>query len=135
MTVIEYINNNKDKIPSFFQTRAFLEVYINLFIENNLYEYCENLILASETLFNANPESYKFIARALFSNGYFDLAIDFCKKSLDLFYSDPEALLIIAQCYYLINNKNEALEYIKRLREAVKDYYPAILFEEVLMKN
>lgn len=135
LVVIDYINNKREKIPSFFQTRAFLEVYISLFIENHLEDYCESLISACDTLFNGNPEAYKFIARALFANGYFDLAITFCKKSLDLFYSDPEALLIVAQCYYLINNKTDALNYIKKLRRLIKDYYPAILFEEILIKD
>ena len=34
-----------------------------------------------DTLYQYNPESYKFIARVLFANGYFDVAITFCKKS------------------------------------------------------
>lgn len=135
LNVIDFINIKSRNIPSFFQTRAFLEVYINLFIENNLISYCENLISCSDTLFKANPESYKFIARALFANGYFDLAITFCKKSLDIFYSDPEALLIISQCYYLINKKEVAKLYLDKLRKIEKNYYPAVLFDEILSKE
>ena len=135
LNVINFINIKSDNIPSFFQTRAFLEVYINLFIENNLISYCENLISCCETLFKANPESYKFIARALFANGYFDLAITFCKKSLDIFYADPEALLIASQCYYLINKKEIAKLYLDKLKNIEATYYPAILFDEILSKE
>ncbi len=135
LIVVDYINFKANKIPSFFQTRAFLEVYISLFLDNDLVSWCENLISHSEMFFKGNPESYKFIARALYSNGYFDLAITFCKKSLDLFYSDPEALLIVAQCYYLLNKKEVARLYIDKLNHIVKDYYPAILFDQVLSQE
>ncbi len=135
LIVIDFITFRANKIPSFFQTRAFLEIFISLFLENNLVQWCENLISCSEILFKGNPESYKFIARALYSNGYFDLAIKFCKKSLDLFYADPEALLIVAQCYYLLNKKDIAKLFIDKLKHIVKDYYPAILFDQILSKE
>lgn len=121
--------------PTFFQTRAQLELYINLFIENNLIEYVQNLISMCDFLYQYNPETYKFIARALYSNGYFDLAITFCKKTLKLFYSDPEAFLILSQCYYLLGNLGEALDCINRVNNIVSDYYPAKLFEHILRQE
>ena len=123
------------KKPSFFQTRAFLEIYLNLFLENNLLEWAQNLISSCDILYCSNPETYKFIARSLYSNGYFDLAITFCKKTLRQFYSDPEAFLILSQCHYLLKDLGEALDCINRVLNMVDDYYPALLFREILREE
>ena len=120
------------KKASFFQTRAFLEVYINLLLENELIEWAQNLIASSDLLHQSNPESYKFIARALFANGYFELAIVFCKRSLKLFYCDPEAFLILSQCHYLLGDLGEALDCINRVNDIIDDYFPAIIFDKIL---
>ena len=81
LCMLQLIHLKPNKLPTFFQTRAQLEIYLNLFIQNNLIEWAENIIACADFLFRSNPETYKFIARALYSNGYFDLAIIFCKKS------------------------------------------------------
>lgn len=136
LAVLDMINLRQPiKDLSFFQTRAQLEIYINLFIENGLIEWAQNIVSMCDVLYQANPESYKFIARALYSNGYFDLAITFCKKTLKLFYSDPEAFLILSQCYYLIGDLGEALDCINRVNAMVDDYYPAIVFKEILKEE
>lgn len=136
LTVLNLINLRIPKIePSFFQTRAQLEIYINLFIENGLIEWAQNMVSMCDILYQANPESYKFIARALYSNGYFDLAITFCKKTLKLFYCDPEAFLILSQCYYLIGDLGEALDCVNRVNAMVEDYFPALLFKQVLKEE
>lgn len=133
LAVLDLINlKTPKKGLSFFQTRAQLEIYINLFLENNLIEWAQNLISMCDTLYKANPESYKFIARALYSNGYFDLAITFCKKTLKIFYCDPEAFLILSQCYYLIGDLGEALDCINRVCAIADDYFPAIIFKQIL---
>ena len=136
LAVLDLINlRQPTRDLSFFQIRAQLEIYINLFIENNLIEWAQNMVSMSDVLYQANPESYKFIARALYSNAYFDLAITFCKKTLKLFYSDPEAFLILSQCYYLIGELGEALDCINRVNAIVDDYFPAILFRQVLKEE
>lgn len=136
LRVLELIHLKAPKIrPSFFQTRAFLEIYLNLFLQNEKFEWAQNLISSCDYLYQSNPESYKFIARALYSNGYFDLAIQFCKKTLKLFYSDPEAFLILSQCYYLIDDLGEALDCINRVLDIVDDYYPAIVFHKILKEK
>ena len=132
LCVLDLIQLKKSSIPTFFQTRAFLEVYLNLFIENNLIEWAENVVSMNELLFKANPESYKFIARALFANGIFDVAIMFCKKSLRVFYADPEAFLILSQCHYLTGDLEEAKDDMARTLAISPTYYPARLFDKVL---
>ena len=132
LCILRMINLKTDRLPTFFQTRAQLEIYLNLFIENSLTEWAENVISCSDFLFYSNPETYKFIARALYANGYVKLAINFCKKSLNYMYSDPEALIIMSQCYYLMHDNGEALDCVNKVLEMVPDYYPAIIFERIL---
>ena len=133
LIVLDLIELKTNKLPSFFETRAQLEIYLNLFLENNLIEWAENLISCCDFLYQANPESYKFIARALYSNGYFDLAITFCKRSLRLFYCDPEAFLILSQCYYLKGELGESLDCINKVLNMVYDYYPAIIIKKIIL--
>ncbi|MBR2068733.1 MAG: hypothetical protein IJ877_03120 [Candidatus Gastranaerophilales bacterium] len=135
LCILDYIQLKTDKIPTFFQTRAQLEVYLSLFIENNLIEWAQNIVSCCEFFFRANPESYKFIARALYANGYFQLAINFCKKSLRFFYSDPEAFLIMAQCQFLLADLAEALDSVNRTLAIAPSYYPAKLFRGILLEE
>ena len=135
LSVLSFIQLKKSKIPAFFQTRAQLEVYLNLFIENNLIDWAQNLVSCCDILFQANPESYKFIARALYANGYFQLAVNFCKKSLRYFYSDPEAFLIMSQCQFLLADLGEALDSVNRTLAIAPTYYPAKLFRNILLEE
>lgn len=135
LSILKYINLKIPETPSFFQTRAQLEIYLTLFIENGLIEWAENLISCCDSLYLANPESYKFIARALFANGYFKLAIKFCKKTIKIFYCDPEAFLILAQCNFLIGELGEALDWVNKTINMVPEYYPAILLKDIVKKE
>jgi len=135
LCVLDIIENKPKKIPSFFQTRAFLEVYLNLFLQNNLIDWAQSLVNACEFLFQANPETYKFIGRALFANGYIDMAIQFCKKSLKIVYTDPESFLILSQCYFIKEDLGEALDLINRVSILVPDYYPAIMFKSIIKEE
>lgn len=136
LIILDLIQLKNPKIKlNFFQTRAYLEVYLNLFIENNLIEWAQNLVSCCDILYKANPESYKFIARALFANGYFQLAITFCKKTIKLFYCDPEALLILSQCHFLLGDLGEALDCVVRINNMVDDYFPSIVFEKILREE
>ena len=135
LSVLKFIELKPAKIPTFFQTRAQLEIYLNLFIENGHIEWAENIISNCDNFYLSNPESYKFIARALFANGYFKLAITFCKKTVDIYYCDPEAFLILAQCYFLLGNLGEALDWINKTISMVPDYHPAKLLKDIVKKE
>ena len=135
LCVLNYIDLKDKGLPTFFQTRAHLEVYLNLFIENGYIEWAQNLISFCDKLYTANPESYKFISRALFSNGYFEMAITFCRKSLRIFYTDPEAFLILSQCYFLLGNLGEALDCVNRSENIVNDYFPVKLFKSIILEE
>lgn len=132
LNCLDYIKFKNKKIPSFFQTRAFLEIFLNLLLENRLFEWAQNFINCFDIFYKGNPESYKFIARALFANGYCELSNTFLIKSLDIFYADPEAMLIMAQNYYIMKNINEAKKWTNKILEITPEYYPAKLFKNIL---
>ncbi len=132
---LDYINLKETNIPTFFQTRAFLELFLNLFLENKLMEWAQNFINCYQTFYKGNPESYKFIARALFANGYCELSKTFCKKSLDIFYADPEAMLILAQNYFILKDIRHSKYYVDKIIQITPNYYPALLFKDIIEKN
>lgn len=135
LCVIGILKNKIKEIPSFFQTRAFLEVYLDLFLQNNLMDWAQKLVNSCEVLFESNPETYKFMGRVLFANGYIDMAIQFCKRSLKVVYTDPESFLILSQCYFVKGDLGEALDQINRVTVMIPDYYPANMFKNIIKEE
>ena len=135
LIVLNIIHLKIKERPSFFQVRAFLEVYLNLFIENKLLKWAENLISACDILAKSNPEAYKFIARALFANGYLELSHKFLDESKKLFYNDPEAHFIDSQAYFLEKKYDKALKSINETLEIAREYYPAVEFKKIIEKK
>ena len=135
LIVLNIIHLKIKEHPTFFQLRAFLEVYISLFIESKNLPWAENLISACDIFARYNPESYKFIARALFANGYLQLAHKFLDESKKLFYFDPEAHFIDSQAYFLEEKYSEALKSINETLKSAKDYYPALEFKKIIEKR
>ena len=135
LIVLNIIHLKIKERPSFFQVRAFLEVYLNLFIENKLLKWAENLISACDILAKSNPETYKFIARALFANGYLELSHKFLDESKKLFYNDPEAHFIDSQAYFLEKKYDKALKSINETLESAREYYPAVEFKKIIEKK
>lgn len=132
LIVLNIINLKIKERPTFFQIRAFLEVYLNLFIQNKQLKWAENLISACDILARSNPETYKFIARALFANGYMELTHKFLNESKKLFYSDPEAHFIDSQAYFIEEKYQESLKSINETLKSAKEYYPAIEFKKII---
>lgn len=133
LIVLDLINLRHNSNLKFFQTRAFLEVYLNLFIQNNLIDYAENLISACKIFAQKNYESHKFIARVLFANNYIDQSLDFIQKSRNICYPDPEGILIEAQCYFKKKMFVQSLNSLKELFQFVPDYLPALALKNEIL--
>ncbi len=132
LIILNIIHLKIKEHPTFFQVRAFLEVYLNLFIQNKQLSWAENLISACDIFARSNPESYKFIARALFANGYLELSHKFLNESKKLFYCDPESHFIDSQAYFLEGKFEKALESINETLKSASEYYPAIEFKKII---
>ena len=135
LIVLDIIHLKINERPTFFQLRAFLEVYLNLFIVSSHLNWAENLISACDIFARYNPESYKFIARALFANGYLQLAHKFLDESKKIFYLDPEAHFIDSQAYFIEGKYYKALESINETLKSASEYYPAVEFKKIIMQK
>jgi len=133
LIVLDLIKLKSTKTPCYFQIRGFLEVYLNLFMENGFIEYAENLISAYEIFSRVNFESCKFIARALFAHEYYELALEFIEKSREICYPDPEGLLIEAQCFYTLGNNEKSLKSLEELLNILPEYVPALELKQQLV--
>lgn len=111
--------------PRYFQTRAFFEVYLNLFIENKLYDWADRIIESYKFFTHSNNEVPKFIARILSFWGYFPLAHEFAEISKKICWFDPEIHFIEAETYLAEEKYNQAYEAIKETLKAASEYYPA----------
>lgn len=125
LIILDVIENKPfTKSPKYFQTRAFLEVYLNLFLENEHYDWADNIINAYKFFTRSNNETPKFIARVLSSFGYGELVHEFCALAKRVCYYDPEAHFIDAETY--LNEENYKLAY-DAVIEGIKvapNYYP-----------
>lgn len=126
LCVVDLINLKYRQLPSYFQIRAFLEVYLNFFIENKHITWAENLISAWDVLERINYETCKFIARVLFFHEYDELVIDFVEKSKHCCPHDPEALFIEAQAYERLGKPKYSIKSLEDLLDIVPDYLPAL---------
>lgn len=123
--LIQFIERYVTTVPSYFQIRNFLEIDLNLLIKAGQAEYVENIINGADLFFSANPESYKFIARVMLNNGYYDLAMHFLKKAKDKFYYDPEMHFMLAMCYSNMGEIEKAKGALNICLEILPAYYPA----------
>jgi tetratricopeptide (TPR) repeat protein len=133
LIALDLINLKPDKRPSYLQVRAFYEVYLNLLIENNFLKYAENLINVYPTLIRSNCEIFKFIARALFANGYYDLSMDFIAKSKQVEFFDPEAIFISSQINCIKRRYSDAIADLDEILNKTPYYFPAIYFKRVIL--
>lgn len=125
LIIIDIIENKlHTKVPKYFQTRAFLEVYLNLFLENECYDWADSIINAYKFFTKSNSETPKFIARALSYFGYNELTHEFCELAKRLCYFDPEAHFIDAETYLMEENYKRAYECIIEGIKVAPNYYP-----------
>jgi len=120
------------KTPKYFQTRAFLEVYLNLFLENELYDWADSIINAYKFFTKANAEVPKFIARVLSSFGYFELTHEFADIAKKICYYDHEIHYIEAEMYFMENKFEMAKTAISETLKIAPDYFPAKRLKEII---
>ncbi len=125
LKIIQFIKNEIQILPSYFQIRNFLEIDLHFLIVANLKEAVENVINGADLFFGVNPESYKFIARVLVYHGYDGIAFHYLKKAKDKFYYDPEMHLLLAGCFYRAGEISLAKKSANSCLSILPNYYPA----------
>ncbi len=125
LIILDVIENKPyTKSPKYFQTRAFLEVYLNLFLENEYFDWADNIINAYKFFTRSNNETPKFIARVLSSFGYNELVHEFCALAKRVCYYDPEAHFIDAETYLNEENYKSAYDAVIEGIKVAPNYYP-----------
>ena len=136
LIILDVIENKPfTKSPGYFQTRAFYEVYLNLFIENKLYDWADNMIDAYKFFTRSNSEVPKFIARILAFWGYSSLVHEFAEISKKICYFDPEIHFIEAEMYFAEEKYNQAYDAVKETLKVSPGYFPAAKMKEMIEKS
>ena len=136
LIILDVIENKPfTKSPGYFQTRAFYEVYLNLFIENKLYDWADNMIDAYKFFTRSNSEVPKFIARILAFWGYSSLVHEFAEISKKICYFDPEIHFIEAEMYIAEEKYNQAYDAVKETLKVSPGYFPAAKMKEMIEKS
>lgn len=134
LSILNLIENREFKIPTFFQTRAFLEIYINLFIETGHYDWAQKIITNSSIFQKSNFEVPKFIARVLNANNYNNAVHDFCRAGKEACFYDAEVHYIDAYVYALEKNYEKAMECINECLSFAPEYFPMLSLKKAVEK-
>lgn len=123
--LVSLVEDNIERLPTFFEVRNFLEVDLSLLFDFNNIDFAEKIVNNSHFFVQANSEANKFFGRVLYNYRYNGLAHLFLDKSFDVFYNDPETHFLKAQCYIAENKKEEAKKHLKYCLECADNYFPA----------
>ena len=96
-----------------------------------LYKYkqqkiVDKLLTVIPLLENINREIYKYSARVLSNNKYYEQAKQLLLKSLDIWYKDPETHYLLGEIYELEQDYERAIKSYQKSNEATGEYAPAI---------
>ena len=123
---INIINCNNKEYPTYFQIRNFYEADLNMLFFYKNFDCIRKILIKADYLSRYNKEIYKYNARVFIDNNLPEKAILFLKKSLEIYYKDPEVHFMLAEVYYSQEKFKEAkTEYEKANNIAVR-YFPAL---------
>ena len=133
------LNGYIKRYPTYFEIRNFFEIDLDFLIKNNKMLYIENALKSVDVLAEFNQEIYKYVARVMFENKYYQTSKDYLEKAADTFYRDPELHFLFAKYYKQFSQYEKALFYLQECLNYIPDYYPAIQLrqelESLLKKN
>jgi len=126
LCLIDVIEERPQKhVPSYFQIRNFYEIFLNLLIQYKKFEYAGKIIKNIEYFACFNKETYKYTARVFMDAGLYGDALLFLKKSIDVYYKDPEVHFMLGEIYCSSGNKTQAENEFVTADEVSGGYYPA----------
>ena len=132
MFLIAMIELNVRTYPTYFELRNFLEIDLNILINNFKGEYVENILRYADFMSKINPEVYKFIGRVFYNNSFKKEGMYLFEKAKDVFYQDPELHYLLAVGHFEGGRKDMALHYAQTCQEVLPEYCPAVKLEREL---
>lgn len=133
--LIPFMHGHVEILPSYFQIRNFLEIDINLLIKAKQADSVSYILGGADLFYSVNCESYKYIARVLLNNGFYDIAKDYLDNARNKTYNDPELHFMMSQYFIRTQQYDEALNSIKRCLQILPEYYPAKKIKETLLSK
>jgi tetratricopeptide (TPR) repeat protein len=124
-SLLSFINLKIDSIPSVLQVRSHLECDLGHLLTAGKIVYAENLISCDDFLYSINPESYKFIGKALMIAGHTNLAVTFFLKSQKAVPEDAEIYYHLGQYSFDIGAYEECLNMMRQCLSLNVWYLPA----------
>ncbi|MCR4880519.1 MAG: hypothetical protein K6A44_01010 [bacterium] len=118
--------------PTYLQVRAFLERDLNLFLRLNLVTYVQKIIDISDYLFEINPETNKYIARAFLFNHYPDYAKEYIDRAFEFTSKDAELYYLLAKYYKTQGQTDKVKDNLQKALSLSDNYVPAqLMMEEI----
>ncbi len=115
-----------DIVPSYFQIRNFYEQDLEMLFLYKNNEYISKIIRKNQYFEYFNREIYKYSARVLMNHDITGIAEELLKKSLDIFFRDPETHYMLGEIYMAKGEKQKAKSSFILSNEVNGNYYPAI---------
>ncbi|MGN1154299.1 MAG: tetratricopeptide repeat protein [Candidatus Gastranaerophilaceae bacterium] len=131
---IPFMKGYVEVFPTYFQIRNFLEIDINLLIKAKQSDYVSYVLGGADLFYSVNCESYKYFARVMMNNGFFDISKTYMDKARDKTYNDPELHFMYCQYFIHLRDIDNALVAINACLEILPEYYPAIKIKEALLR-
>ena len=133
LIILDILENKPLRQPKYFQTRCFLEVILNLLIENKYFDWAQKIIDKYELFCKNNLETPKFIARVLYANRYYKALHSFANFAKEICFYDAEIHYIDAAVYMEEKDYKSAKKCIEECITFAPDYYPIARLNEELI--
>ena len=135
ISFIPFMAGHVEKMPSYFQIRNFFEIDVNLLLKSNQIDFVSYILGGADILYSINSEVYKYIARVMMNNRYWDISKTYLDKGQELTENDPELFFMLCQYYISLSEFAKALYSIENCLRILPEYYPAIKIKEALLNQ
>ncbi len=125
LCLINVLENKYEVHPTYFQIRNFYEQDLSMLFFYNKKSYIEKIIKENSYFERYNREIYKYSARVLLNNNNIIAAEIYLKKSLNIFYKDPETHYMLGELYLTRNEIQKAKQEFMKSEEVNGGYAPA----------
>ena len=96
-----------------------------MYLRLNLVSYVQKIIDISDYLFEINPETNKYIAKAFLNNNYPDYAKEYIDRAFCYTTKDAELYYILAKYYKTQDRIDKVKENLKEAIRLAENYVPA----------
>lgn len=124
--LFNFINNRIESYPSFLQIKNFYEQDLEMLFKAKQIETIKKIVNKIQYFENYNREIYKYSARVFLNNNCNSLSEMFLKKSIEIFYKDPETHYMLGEIYLRKQDITGAIAEFRKADEIPGGYMPAV---------